>query len=152
MTHSEEPMAMALAVIETPLTQELPLVARQWLRESLGNWILAQGLLSFEHCASLPTTHDKRRQYARDVWLMRAADYVKADSLTGAASALHKELSKFLSRGPWRHWRDDDDPPPEAARLDVALFRFAKLNGGEGLSEKQILRVLRQKFQGKCLD
>lgn len=59
------------------------------------------------------------------------------------ASHLSTELRRFVTRGPWRQWRDDSAPPVDATDFYQALFWVCRYNHGQELGDKQIYRVLR---------
>lgn len=113
-------------------------------------WMDNNGCVPWERCMGLPTTPNAFRVMQRDLWLATAAGHIPAASAWAAATQLTEAWESFLSRGPWREWRDDAAPPPDAAPLSVALFFASRFNRGESLGERHVNRIIRQTFEAKC--
>ncbi|MBC7619475.1 MAG: hypothetical protein H7293_10915 [Candidatus Saccharibacteria bacterium] len=80
----------------------------------------------------------------RNFWIVEAAAQIPAASEFAQSKEMEKEFNNFLSRGPWKEWRDIGAPPPEASKLRFALFHIALENWcGQSLSYKTFYRVLR---------
>ena len=114
----------------------------QRLREGFLRWLDDSHTLSLERCLGLPATPAKRRDAMRAGWLCEAARYIDAPNPTRGAELLLTEWNAFVSRGPWRFWRDDEHPPADAPRLDRALFYATKFNGGDTLSDRHLRRIV----------
>ena len=116
---------------------------REWLTARFAAWLNAQGEVPLERCLRLPSTAAKLRQALRDLWLSRLSAAMTAESSTWLRSVrISTELQSFLQRGPWLQWRHRTDPPPETDSFRAALFYVARANGGDGLSPRQIHRIL----------
>lgn len=120
------------------------------LRRGLDTWLNASGALSVERCLRLPSTSNRMRILRRDHWLCKAALLLDADGSTTGAQKLEAEWNKFLSRGPWSTWRDDEEPPLEATALSKALFWATRFNRSESLTARHIARVAGHIFTEKC--
>lgn len=120
------------------------------LRVGFGVYLKANGALTLERCLRLPNTPNRRRLEQRNAWLRHAAWLLDQAVSRSTADVLANELNVFITRGPWRHWRDRLDPPSDADRLCVALFHVARLNRGKPLSDKQICRVIGHGFNKTC--
>lgn len=79
----------------------------------------------------------------RNFWIVEAAAQMPASSDFAQSNELEKEFNNFLSRGPWREWRDAGGPPSSASKLRAALFHVALENGGMSLSHKTFYRALK---------
>jgi len=101
----------------------------------------AGGEVSLEKCLCLPTAA-KRRRSERDVWLRAVAGFVGAGQPTLVAREVAGRLAVFMTRGPWREWRELRDPPAHATDLQRALFGAARASGGNPPQWRQVLRVL----------
>jgi hypothetical protein len=121
-----------------------------WLQQGLAEWIREDGAMRLERCLRLPTTPARLRLLQRDFWLFEAARALECASSWHGAVQLAGELATFISRGPWRIWRNQPAPPDEASKLRRALFHVARLRGGRTLSEKQVYRIVGHVFQQKC--
>lgn len=122
----------------------------QWLRGCCSTWLLSGGAVPLERCMHLPNTPKRIQLAQRNEWIRRAAALSQAQTAYAAAVAVEAELSRFLSRGPWAHWRHLQSPPEGASRMGHALFHVARLNDGQALSAKQIWRVVGRGFVEKC--
>ncbi|MBS0318504.1 MAG: hypothetical protein JSR49_15415 [Proteobacteria bacterium] len=123
----------------------------EYIQRAALAWLLSNGAVRFERCLRLPTTPGSFRLMHRDAWLCDAAKHVSADGGPWSASSLlWQEWGRFVSRGPWRDWRDDPKPPDWAAPLSVALFHATRLTRGKVLEQRQVLRITRQVFESKC--
>lgn len=105
------------------------------------------GNLTLERCLRLPTSAKRFREAQRDLWLARVVGATEGTSLWARYVAASATLDAFLSRGPWRAWRDLKDPPAGTSSLRVALFYTAKFNDGEGLAPKTVGRRIGHIFQ-----
>lgn len=114
-------------------------------------WLSSNGSIPFERCLRLPTTPDAFRRMQRDVWLCNAARQIDAPTDWEVSTQLLTEWDRFLSRGPWREWRDETEPPACATSLQRALFYASHFNRGKSLSDKQLNRITGQVFLRKSL-
>lgn len=112
-------------------------------------WLSSNGDVPFERSLRLPTTPDSFRRMQRDRWLCKAAKRIPAAGSWNGAEALLLEWDRFLSRGPWRDWRDESDPPEWAEPLSRALFYASSFNRGQSLGLRQIWRIARHVFESK---
>ncbi|WP_395055720.1 hypothetical protein [Polaromonas sp.] len=116
----------------------------RWLRNGLEAWLRGGCTKSLERCLHLPSTEAERKRMLRNFWIAKAAAQMPASSEFAQAKELEREFNNFLSRGPWREWRDIGEPPTEASKLRAALFHIARENRcGQSLSYKTFYRVLR---------
>jgi len=127
----------------------------RWLRAGLSSWIKCGGSVPLERCLSLPTTPAKYKLLRRNFWLARAAETIDSKSAWQGVTMLADELETFVTRGPWRVWRDLDSPPADASELRTALFYVAKAHqdGGDEaklLTARQIDRLVGSVFSRKC--
>lgn len=113
-----------------------------WLEKGFSSWLRSGGKIPLDRYLGLPTSESKLRLLQRNQWITVAAGCIKAASAPAAAGDLAIELDRFLSRGPWREWRQAADPPADASKLRCALFHIAKANDGKSLSAKQLHRIL----------
>lgn len=113
-----------------------------WLIHAVQTWSRARGAVSMDRCMRLPPTPGQVRLFERDYWLLKAVEGMEGATLWERCRELSRQLAEFASRGPWRRWRDLQDPPRDATGLQVSLFYVAKSHGGQGLSTKQIHRRL----------
>lgn len=98
---------------------------------------------SLEQRLRLPTTAAKWRAASRDLWISEAARHApQAAGPTAFCRALHRDWEQFITRGPWRQWRDELEPPTDASQFSRALFHATRENDGESLCAKQLGRVL----------
>ena len=79
----------------------------------------------------------------RNFWIVEAAAQLPASSVFAQSNELEKELNNFLTRGPWKEWRDAGGPPDGASKLRTALFHIAHENDGMSLSHKTFYRALK---------
>jgi hypothetical protein len=83
---------------------------------------------------------DRRGQ--RDEALRAAFDMIAGSAPSTRAKALQAEVRSYLT-GAWlRGDRDLASPPSGASALRQSLWRFVRLNGGDGLGWRQILRIV----------
>lgn len=127
----------------------------RWLQDGLSTWINCSGSIPLERCLKLPTTPAKFTQLRRNYWLCKAAATLDASSSWQAANLLADELNVFMSRGLWRSWRHMLEAPEDASALRTALFYVAKAHQRMGrtdrvLTARQIDRIIRHHFSGKC--
>jgi hypothetical protein len=108
----------------------------------------AEGDVPLERCLRIPKSKTRFRLAQRNYWLSEVAKTMEevSSSEWGLAIAVSKEISTFIDRGAWRHWRQLNDPPAGTSNLRVALFYTAKLNEGKPLSAKQVSRVVGHVF------
>jgi len=118
-------------------------------REGFMKWLDETNSLSLERCLGLPSTKAKRLDALRAGWLCEAARYIDAPNPTQGVDQLRREWDTFVSRGPWRFWRDDEHPPDDAPRLDRALFYASKFTGGKTLSGRHLRRIVGHAFPEK---
>lgn len=117
-------------------------------------WMDSNGDVAWERCLGLPTTPDAFRRMQRDAWLAKAAAHLEMPtewngSAWKAAAKLADEWSEFLSRGPWRDWRDDAEPPPWVTPFSRALFFASRLNRAASLGAREVHRRTRHVFEAK---
>lgn len=112
-------------------------------------WLASNGDIPFERCLKLPTTPDAFRLMQRDAWICEAAKNIDRTGVHCGPEHLANQWAAFISRGPWRDWRDDAEPPEWAAPLSRALFFASRFNRGESLGGRQISRIARQVFNSK---
>ncbi|MDP1649652.1 MAG: hypothetical protein Q8M01_15830 [Rubrivivax sp.] len=123
---------------------EVDAEALRWMRDGFAAWSRAGGEVSLERCLRLRSTPFQRRVRQRNAWLSELARLVDAEPGEGPiARRVHGAWESFLSRGPWRSWRDLDTPPAGAAELHVALYWCSKFNDGDSLSVWHIHDLLR---------
>lgn len=98
---------------------------------------------SLERRLRLPTTEKRWRDQQRLGWLMLAAEHLDfAESWEGLCRDLAESWVTFITRGPWRVWRDEEDPPEEAATLNRALFYATRESRGKALGARQLQNLL----------
>lgn len=112
-------------------------------------WLASNGDIPFERCLKLPTTPDAFRLMQRNSWICEAAKNINVSGVHSGPVHLSQQWAVFISRGPWRDWRDDAEPPSWAAPLSRALFFASRFNRGECLDKRQIARIARQVFSSK---
>lgn len=120
------------------------------LRQGFAAYLKGAGDLSLERCLRMPTTWNAWRRAQRDYWLCQAARHVDASGAKAGCAALLKEWGAFLSRGSWRHWRDDAQLPYGASKLSTALFWASWNNRGRALGSRQLERIVCHVFESKC--
>ena len=116
-----------------------------WLQGGGAAWGRADGAQPLERCLGLMSTPGQRRRRRRNALLQQVAAELPDDG-TPVARRVHAAWEVFLSRGPWRAWRDLDAPPAGAAELHAGLFWLSKLNDGDILSVWHIGDLLRGFF------
>lgn len=119
-----------------------------WVQSKIDTWFKAKGELSLEQ--SFGVTYGRLCRFQRDEWLCEAASLIDADRISTGSEKLEAEWNRFISRGPWNAWRDDPAPPPDAARLHVALFWATRFNQSQSLTASQLARITKQIFSRKC--
>lgn len=98
---------------------------------------------SLERRLRLPATAKKWRDAERDRSLNKAALQLdQAECFAELCRSLSVAWNRFVSRGLWSSWRDDDEPPIDASPLNTALFHATKFNARTTLSARQLERVL----------
>ncbi|MEO6321846.1 MAG: hypothetical protein ABIR56_14235 [Polaromonas sp.] len=112
-------------------------------------WLASNGDIPFERCLKLPTTPDAFRLMQRNSWICEAAKNINVSGVHSGPMHLANQWAVFISRGPWRDWRDDAEPPEWAAPLSRALFFASRFNRGESLGGPHIGRIARQVFSSK---
>ena len=116
----------------------------RWMRNGLAAWLRSGCTKSLERCLHLPSTEAERKRMLRNFWIVEAAAQMPASSEFAQSKELEREFNNFLSRGPWKAWRDIGEPPPGASKLRAALFHIAHENrDGKSLSYKTFYRALR---------
>jgi hypothetical protein len=120
-----------------------------WVRQALTAYLGSAGEVPLERCLHLPSTHTAWRKTNRDQWLCKAAFLIDAEGSWSGSQKLEDEWKKFISRGPWGAWRDEENPPEHATALSEALFYATRLNRSQSLNAKQICRIAGQVFQMK---
>lgn len=138
--------AEAVARVVRLATGAATLADHAHVRRAAKAWLSSNGDVPFERCMRLPTTPDSFRRMQRDMWLCEAAKHIFADSPWDATVLLLHEWDRFLSRGPWRDWRDDADPPTWAEPLSLAFFYASRFNRGRSLGHRQVWRITRHVF------
>lgn len=111
-----------------------------WLASQL--WIKDGGVLPMQRYLGLLGTCASLTKTARDIWLRKAAKGMEPGTEFAHAHELAAELEKFITRGPWRTWRESGQPPSDASELRSALFYVAKFSDGELISAQTIYRAL----------
>lgn len=99
--------------------------------------------LSLATCLRLPGPA-RIRKLRRDRWIVVLSQLVPENTRWAQAMEVSRQLSDFVSRGPWLAWCELDDPPPGTSALRTALFYTARNNAGASISAKQIDRILGQ--------
>ena len=115
---------------------------RRALSRAVQSWVRDEGALSLQRHLGLPTRPAGLRRLRRDGHLIDAAREIEAEGKWFGALELERQLRDFVSRGPWRSWRDDGGPPADASRLRRALFYAVRFGDGETLSAKQLVRIV----------
>lgn len=106
-------------------------------------WLACSGSVPLERCARLPTSPSALRRASRDLWLRHAATLVHPPGQRLAPLARRLELELSTLTGPaWTAARELEALPSHSSQLRQALFRVAKLNNGESLSDRQISRII----------
>jgi hypothetical protein len=106
--------------------------------------VLAKGKVSFERVFRLPVGQRAWARANRDLWLRRAAAYIDAANQTERARKLSLEIRRFV-RFRWPAWRRRANPPPNAAKVDAALFFACQASGGDDRIElgwRQLVTIL----------
>ncbi len=122
---------------------------QQFVHRAAKAWLMSNGSIPFERCLRLPPTPEAFRRMQRDVWLCNAARQMEAQTDWEACTQLLAEWDRFLSRGPWREWRDEPEPPLWASSLQRALFFASRFNRGNSLGDRQLHRITRHVFRRK---
>lgn len=118
-----------------------------WVQSKIDTWLKAKGALSLEQ--SFGVTYGRLCRYQRDEWLCEAASLIDADRISIGAEKLEAEWNRFISRGPWNTWRDEPEPPPDAARLHIALFWATRYNESQSLTARRIASIAGHIFSRK---
>lgn len=132
--------AMFLAAKAASGAVDLPVMA--WLSAGFTAWIKAGGDVPLERCLHLPAGSRRRQIARRNAWVKAASTFLQERSDYQTAAVLARELDRFLTRGRWPRWRREALPPQGCSDLEAALFFIAKANNGEGLSSRQLRRIL----------
>lgn len=141
-----EPLVMLAKITDGDATA----FEHDWLRSGLDAYFNSNGQIPLERCLHLPPTIAKWRQSRRDIWLMKAAMCIDAPTVAAGCATLRAEWSAFVSRGPWRSWKEDAGPPATATPLHEALFWASRLSRSKCLGTKQIERIAGHVFAEKC--
>lgn len=109
-----------------------------------GLWLAIKEALrlpGFQFPAHMPNTPGQWRRFYRDCWIFRAhlASGWEADELATMWQVF------CSSRGQYRWWRDECEPPDGASALQVALFNATNLNAGEPMCARSVRDVLGKK-------
>ena len=134
MTDQADPEDLAARVAAGVFDAE----ALRWLQAGLATVQRAGGAVGLERALRLAATPKQRRRRQRNFWLAEVARHLVVDGDEPTARQVRDAIDRFLTRGPWRAWRDLQHPPAGAAELNACLFRFAQMNDGEGLCLRQI--------------
>lgn len=142
-SEDDGPMQFAVLLASGGMSAE----ALVWVQSFLATWINANASgtapVSLERCAHLPASAIGVRKARRNVWLAKAMNAMDGANLKQRCEALSQRLDVFLSRGEWRRWKFDGDPPAGADALEAALFYVAKgIPENKGLSARQMRRIL----------
>jgi hypothetical protein len=121
-----------------------------WLQGVFDSHLRDNGTVPLERRMGLPKTYDADRVFKRNRWLCHAALHIGADGSWAAAKKLEYEWNRFITRGAWPAWRDDEQPPNNIPPLSEALFYATRLNRSESLCAQQIYRIVQHIFTGKC--
>lgn len=111
-----------------------------WMQSKLDTWFRSKGELSLEQ--SFGVTYGRLCRFQRDQCLREAASLIGADRISTLSEKLEAEWNRFISRGPWETWRSEPAPPPDAARLHIALFWATRYNESQSLTAGHIARIL----------
>lgn len=120
-----------------------------WVGRAFSAFLCGNGEIPLERCLRLPSTHTGWRKFHRNTWLCKAASLIDVGGSWGGPKQLEIKWNKFISRGPWQAWRDDEHPPEYATKLNEALFYATRLNRSDSLNVKQISRITGHVFQVK---
>jgi hypothetical protein len=115
-----------------------------YLSQCMRRWLDSGGKQRLEIALGLPVSPEAWRTLQRDMWVNTLALEHKGRSPWKTACNVEDAWTAFLSRGPWRHWRDDDEPPSHATTEQAGLYWASRFNRGNALSAKQISRILGQ--------
>lgn len=121
----------------------------EWIGSGLHALLANMGAVPLERCLRLPNSYNTWRKLSRDQWLCKAASMFEAESSWSAAQKLEAEWTRFIQRGYWQQWRDDEYPPACASDLNMALFYATRLNRSQGLNAKQLSRIIGHSFRAK---
>lgn len=121
----------------------------EWLGKAFAAVLTNLGTVPLERCLHLPTTSTAWRKMSRDQWLCKAAILLDSSSAWGTAQDLKSQWDRFIQRGYWQQWRDDEHPPEIASNFNKALFYATRLNRSQGLTTKQISRIVGHCFRSK---
>lgn len=86
-------------------------------------------------------TQSAGKRFIRNLYLKLAFNLLNQD-----VAELLSTWEVFASRGPYKHWSDDDAPPEGAVLLQVCLFQATKKNGGDTLCAKHLAAIVGKKF------
>jgi hypothetical protein len=128
------PAASAIGATEAPLLQEALERAQRvaggqigaqdldWLSKGFSAFLANGGALPLERCLRLPGKDGALRRECRDYWL-RSAWKMKGGDLSPwcRSEMLAVEVRSFAARQ-WVRWRTLQSVPPEASKLETALF------------------------------
>jgi hypothetical protein len=117
-----------------------------WIGSAFTTFLGDMGAIPLERCLRLPTTHNAMRKLSRDQWLRKAASLLDVEGNWVGAQKLEAEWNRFIDRGPWQHWRDDESPPPLSSELNEALFYATRLNRSQALGVKHLSRIVGDTF------
>lgn len=123
----------------------------EWLSNAFAAVLTNLGTVPLERCLHLPTTSTGWRKMSRDQWLCKAAMLLDSPTAWATSQDLKMQWDRFVERGYWPQWRDDEQPPEIASNLNKALFYATKLNRGQSLTTKQISRIVGHCFHSKSL-
>ena len=86
----------------------------------------------------MPVTEFQWRNLHRDAWIWRA--HAASGDDVRAFSARWEEF--VSSRGRYRHWRCEEDPPEGTPLIESALFYATKFNRGQTLGMDWLKKIL----------
>ncbi len=112
-----------------------------WLAARM--WLETGGSVAMNRFLRLPATGAQLKKATRNYWLRKAADTLADPSPFKRACNLERELTAFITRGPWLTWRDSPHPPDGCSELRRCLFYVAKFNDGESLSDRTIYHAVK---------
>lgn len=122
-----------------------------WVGRAFNSLLANMGEIPLERHLHLPNSFTAWRKSSRDEWLRKAAFLLDASSGWSAAQKLEAEWRKFIQRGSWQQWRHEEHPPEDSSALNRALFYATKLNKSQGLTAKQLSRIVGHSFIAKSL-
>lgn len=132
---------------------ETPAELRE-LRRAVRSFFRFEGQIPLTRILHMPASHAGFRKATRNEYLVQAAKLVHVPPGASGVDRLYCVWQVFVTRGPWREWRDDAEPPQDASDLQSALFyatRYtAERDGSRYLDARQLRRIVGHIFIEKC--